>query len=49
MLVLSSCIAEGYPVASVIGGGYAKDLKSLVDRHSLLHRAAKNVYDFYQL
>ncbi|MGK7885086.1 MAG: histone deacetylase [Crocosphaera sp.] len=49
MLVLSSCIAEGYPVASVIGGGYAKDLKSLVYRHSLLHRAAKNVYKFYQL
>ncbi len=49
MLVLSSCIAEGYPVASVIGGGYAKDLKSLVYRHSLLHRAAKNVHQFYQL
>ncbi|MGK7939724.1 MAG: histone deacetylase [Crocosphaera sp.] len=49
MLVLSSCLAQGYPVASVIGGGYAKDLKSLVYRHSLLHRAAKNVYEFYQL
>ncbi|MGK7954108.1 MAG: histone deacetylase [Crocosphaera sp.] len=49
MLILSSCIAQGYPVASVIGGGYAKDLKSLVERHSLLHRAAKNVYEFYQL
>ncbi|MDJ0508918.1 MAG: histone deacetylase [Crocosphaera sp.] len=49
MLVLSSCIAKGYPVASVIGGGYAKDLKSLVYRHSLLHRAAKDVYEFYQL
>ncbi len=47
MLVLSSCIAEGYPVASVIGGGYAKDLKSLVYRHSLLHRAAKEVYQLY--
>ena len=49
MLILSSCIAQGYPVASVIGGGYAKDLKSLVERHSLLHRAAKNVYEFYRL
>ncbi|WP_107670139.1 histone deacetylase [Cyanothece sp. BG0011] len=49
MLILSSCIAQGYPVASVIGGGYSKDLKSLVERHSLLHRAAKEVYEFYQL
>ncbi len=49
MLVLSSCLAQGYPVASVIGGGYAKDLKSLVYRHSLLHRAAKDVSEFYQL
>ncbi len=49
MLVLSSCVAEGYPVASVIGGGYARDLKALVYRHSLLHRAAKDVYQFYQL
>lgn len=47
MLVLSSCIAEGYPVASVIGGGYAKDLNSLVYRHSLLHRAGKEVYQLY--
>lgn len=42
-MVLSSCLAGGYPVASVIGGGYGKDLNSLVYRHSLLHRAAKDV------
>lgn len=42
-MVLSTCLAKGYPVACVIGGGYGKDLSSLVYRHSLLHRAAKDV------
>ena len=45
MLVLSTCIDMGYPVAGVIGGGYAVDLQALVYRHSLLHRAAKSVYE----
>ncbi len=49
MQVLSTCIAAGYPVASVIGGGYAYDLDSLVYRHSLLHRAANEVYRQYRL
>ena len=49
MQVLSTCVALGYPVACVIGGGYADDLDSLVYRHSLLHRAASNVYHQYQL
>ena len=44
MMVFSTCKAGGYPVASVIGGGYGKDLSALVYRHSLLHRAAKEVY-----
>lgn len=44
MQVLSTCVALGYPVACVIGGGYADDLDSLVYRHSLLHRAASDVY-----
>ena len=43
-MVLSICKAAGYPVASVIGGGYGKDMSALVYRHSLLHRAAKEVY-----
>jgi acetoin utilization deacetylase AcuC-like enzyme len=42
--VLSTCLAGGYPVACVIGGGYAEDMESLVYRHSLLHRAARDVY-----
>jgi acetoin utilization deacetylase AcuC-like enzyme len=44
MQVLTTCIAAGYPVASVIGGGYADDLNALTYRHSLLHRAATTVY-----
>jgi acetoin utilization deacetylase AcuC-like enzyme len=44
MQVLTTCVAAGYPVACVIGGGYADDMKSLVWRHSLLHRAASEVF-----
>ncbi|MEL6438013.1 MAG: histone deacetylase [Cyanobacteria bacterium J06621_8] len=43
-MVLSTCKAGGYPVASVIGGGYGKDMSALVYRHSLLHRAAQQVF-----
>lgn len=49
MQVLSTCIAAGYPVAGVIGGGYADDLDALIYRHSLLHRAASEVYHQYRL
>lgn len=49
MQVLSTCIAAGYPVACVIGGGYADDLNGLIYRHSLVHRAASQVYRQYQL
>jgi acetoin utilization deacetylase AcuC-like enzyme len=47
--VLDTCISRGYPVACVIGGGYADDLPSLVYRHSLLHRAAQEIYLKYKL
>lgn len=49
MQVLSTCVAAGYPVACVIGGGYADDMDGLVYRHSLLHRAASEVYCQYRL
>ncbi|MBF2007687.1 MAG: histone deacetylase [Chlorogloeopsis fritschii C42_A2020_084] len=49
MQVLSTCIAAGIPVACVIGGGYAEDLNALVYRHSLLHRAASEVYQQFRL
>ncbi|MBF2056902.1 MAG: histone deacetylase [Cyanobacterium sp. T60_A2020_053] len=41
-LVISNCLARGYPVACVIGGGYAKDINELVYRHSILHRAVQD-------
>jgi acetoin utilization deacetylase AcuC-like enzyme len=43
-LVLQSCVRAGYPVAGVVGGGYAKDVTALARRHTLLHRAASEVY-----
>jgi acetoin utilization deacetylase AcuC-like enzyme len=49
MQVLGTCLAQGYPVACVIGGGYCEDLNSLVYRHSLLHRAANQIYYQYRL
>jgi acetoin utilization deacetylase AcuC-like enzyme len=48
MQVLATCRSAGYPVACVIGGGYADDLDALVFRHSLLHRAASEVYQQYR-
>jgi acetoin utilization deacetylase AcuC-like enzyme len=42
--VLRTCLAAGYPVASVIGGGYGQNIDALVYRHSLLHRAASQVF-----
>lgn len=47
--VLTTCVSQGYPVACVIGGGYAEDMNSLVYRHSLVHRAASKVYRDYKL
>lgn len=48
-LVLNTCIAAGYPVACVIGGGYDDNMSALVYRHSLLHRAAADIYRHYRL
>lgn len=42
--VLQTCLAGGYPAATVVGGGYSKDLNVLARRHTLLHRAAKELY-----
>jgi len=49
MQVLSTCVGMGYPVAGIIGGGYCDDMDSLVYRHSLLHRAASEIYCQYRL
>ncbi len=49
MQVLTTCVSQGYPVAGIIGGGYCDDMNALVYRHSLLHRAAAQVYRQYRL
>jgi acetoin utilization deacetylase AcuC-like enzyme len=49
LYVLDTCVSQGYPIACVIGGGYAEDLPSLVYRHSLLHRAASKIHHQYRL
>jgi len=49
MQVLHTCLSQGYPVACVIGGGYAEDLDALVYRHSLLHRAADELFREFRL
>ena len=49
MQVLSTCVAQGTAIACVIGGGYADDMQALVYRHSLLHRAASDVYRQFRL
>ncbi|GIV77553.1 histone deacetylase [Litorilinea aerophila] len=43
-LVLSTCLSRGYPVACVIGGGYARDIQRLARRHCLLHQAADEIF-----
>lgn len=42
--VLESCARHGVPVATVIGGGYSKDTDALARRHTLVHRAATELW-----
>jgi acetoin utilization deacetylase AcuC-like enzyme len=42
--VLTTCLAKGVPVACVIGGGYSRDIAALARRHSLVHRAATEIF-----
>lgn len=42
--VLESCLRQGAPVATVIGGGYSKDIDALARRHTLIHRAATELW-----
>ena len=42
--VLDTCIAGGYPVLGLNGGGYASDLDVLARRHVLLSIAAKQMW-----
>lgn len=49
MQVISTCLGAGYPVGCVIGGGYCQDFDSLAYRHSILHRAASNLFHQFRL
>ncbi len=42
--VLTTCRTARIPVACVIGGGYSQDIDALARRHSLVHRAASEVF-----
>jgi hypothetical protein len=43
MLVLSTALAAGYPVASVIGGGYAENMQVSVPSFSLTSRCQRSI------
>lgn len=47
--VLDTCLAADIPVAGYVGGGYSPDLDVLARRHTLLHRAASEMWDSYEL
>eukprot|EP00891_Asterochloris_glomerata_P008314 jgi/Astpho2/8314/e_gw1.00122.186.1_t len=49
LLVLDTCLAQGIPVAGLVGGGYHHDLHTLADRHCWLHRAAAQMWRDYRL
>jgi acetoin utilization deacetylase AcuC-like enzyme len=43
-LVLETCTRRGFPVATVVGGGYDKNVTALAYRHLLLFRAALELF-----
>lgn len=47
--VLDTCLRLGVPVATVIGGGYQKDVDRLARRHCLIHRAASDLFVTHRL
>lgn len=47
--VLDRCLHRGIPVATVIGGGYQKDIDRLAHRHCTVHRAATELFSTYRL
>ncbi|XP_053176451.1 uncharacterized protein SYNPCC7002_A1628 [Scomber japonicus] len=44
LYVLKTVVSKGVPVAAVIGGGYSRDIDKLALRHSIVHRAATQVW-----
>ncbi len=47
--VLDTCLAAGVPVAGYVGGGYNPDLGVLARRHTLLHKAAAQMWELYEI
>ncbi|XP_056139795.1 uncharacterized protein SYNPCC7002_A1628 [Lampris incognitus] len=45
LYVMKTVVARGVPLASVIGGGYSRDIDKLALRHSIVHRAATQVQE----
>lgn len=43
LYVMQTVVRKGIPVATVIGGGYSRDIDKLAIRHSIVHRAAARV------
>lgn len=43
LYVMQTVVRKGVPVATVIGGGYSRDIDKLAVRHSIVHRAAARV------
>ncbi len=46
-LVLSTCLNHHVPVATVIGGGYDKDVLRLARRHAVVVEVAAHLYHQY--
>ncbi|XP_019943841.2 uncharacterized protein SYNPCC7002_A1628 isoform X3 [Paralichthys olivaceus] len=44
LYVMKTVVSRGVPVAAVIGGGYSRDIDKLALRHSIVHRAAAQVW-----
>ncbi|XP_037632238.1 uncharacterized protein SYNPCC7002_A1628 [Sebastes umbrosus] len=44
LYVMKTVVSRGIPVATVIGGGYSRDIDKLALRHSIVHRAATQVW-----
>ncbi len=47
--VLDTCLRYGKPVATVIGGGYQRDIDRLARRHCGVHRAASDLFCVHSL
>ncbi|XP_068441767.1 uncharacterized protein SYNPCC7002_A1628 [Clinocottus analis] len=44
LYVMKTVLSRGVPLAAVIGGGYSRDIDELAVRHSIVHRAATQVW-----